>query len=80
MTKRRTKTLEKSSEYTVKFFDGISLEVQDYCHQCPDFEAEVDKERLFAVNGDVRISTTIRCKHSSRCRAIKKYLSKQEGK
>ena len=72
--------MEKSSEYTVKKLGGISLEVQDYCHECPDFEAEVDKERLFTTKGDVMISTIIRCKHSGRCRAIKHYLSEQEGK
>ena len=72
--------MEKSSEYTVKRLSGISLEVQEYCHSCPDFEAEIDKERYFMSNVDVMISTVIRCKHSSRCRAIKKYLSEQEAK
>ena len=72
--------MENSSKYTAGAFGGISLQVKPYCHSCPDFEADVDKEKMWIGNDTCVISTTIYCKHSGRCRAIQKYLSEQEDK
>nr|DAT80524.1 MAG TPA: hypothetical protein [Caudoviricetes sp.] len=50
----------------------IKLNVEKYCHNCPDFTANV----ISHVNsGSEGISYhIITCEHSSRCMQIKKYL------
>lgn len=65
----------------------IKLEVQEYCHNCLDFDADVlSPEKtvttLYTNDGEsfehVDISDTIvRCKFRRRCEAIKRYLKKQ---
>lgn len=51
----------------------IELQVADYCHNCPEFEADVQlpRRRLYpdgelAVIGD----TIVCCKHRTRCYSI----------
>lgn len=52
---------------------AIKLEVQPYCSECCDFEADVTKpERVTATVG--RTDTIIKCKYAKRCEAIKRYL------
>lgn len=57
----------------------IQLYVKDYCHICPDFEADVDKEEhalhvtdplSYAVEDIVRTNTVIRCAHRKKCECI----------
>lgn len=52
----------------------IHLEIEKYCHECPEFDADVSK---LTANGEV-IDTVIQCAHSERCRTIKAYLEKQK--
>ena len=49
----------------------IRLLVDDYCHDCPDFEARVNK-----INDDDGhiCSTNIYCEHEERCEAIYKHI------
>ena len=49
----------------------IKLEVEDYCHDCRDFEADT-YYHCPEIN-----SISIFCEHRNKCRAIKKYLDKQ---
>lgn len=69
----------------------IRLDVQEYCHNCLDFEADVqapekqyiDDLTRFINNMDsnIRISDAIvRCAHRNRCAAIKRYLEKEKEK
>lgn len=60
---------------------AIKLEVQPYCSECCDFEADVTKpERVTAMaygfdeSMAVRTDTIVRCKYAKRCVAIKRYL------
>lgn len=56
----------------------IELKVEEYCHNCPDFEADVVKNRIRDVVVFVDYTdTTITCAHAARCRAVKRYLEKQ---
>lgn len=51
----------------------IELQVADYCHACPEFEADVQLPRLYPDGefDDVVIGDTIiRCKHRTRCYSI----------
>lgn len=55
----------------------IILDVEKYCHECPEFEADVCSSPIY--NNDTHIETrhTIYCKHCNRCRAIKRHLEKE---
>lgn len=60
---------------------AIRLEVQPYCSECCDFEADVIKpektvrydEEHFLVHTH-QTDTIVRCKNAKRCEAIKRYL------
>lgn len=51
----------------------IRLEVKDYCQNCPDFKADVNKT-IFYIGANTRSDTVIRCKNSVRCDVIKEYI------
>lgn len=56
---------------------AIILEVKDYCHECLDFTADVEKpHREDGFYGDEWSDTVIHCKNRNRCEAIKRYLEK----
>lgn len=61
----------------------ITLKVADYCHDCPGFEAEVDKDyrtlHSFDLTGrEITFrETTVTCKYRGRCEAIHNYIQKQ---
>ena len=54
----------------------IRLNVKPYCHNCLEFEADVEKpEIMYAHNEELAVTDTIiSCKHRNRCEAIKKHL------
>ena len=51
----------------------IKLDVQEYCHKCPDFEAEVTggASSFYDTNGEVveiiMADTVIRCTRAEKC-------------
>lgn len=58
----------------------IKLEVEEYCHSCPDFTADViPPERVYAVDPDPisYTDTRVRCEYRKRCEAIKRYLDQR---
>lgn len=63
----------------------IFLKVEDYCHNCPDFEADVktscaehwDMERHSYIR---LVNTLITCEHCDRCACQMKYLEDQKRK
>lgn len=55
----------------------IKLEVQDYCQNCDCFEADVECERLYALNKPVVVETTIKCGHRHVCENVKKHFEKE---
>lgn len=57
---------------------AIKIEVEDYCHECPEFEADVDTTTLYAGGGAVTVSHAIRCEKRERCSAIERYLRIRE--
>ena len=50
----------------------ITLNIEDYCQNCPEFEAEM--ERLYAGN-DI-CQTNLFCAHREKCRRIQEYVSR----
>ncbi|MGL6197807.1 MAG: hypothetical protein ACRC3H_02625 [Lachnospiraceae bacterium] len=62
----------------------ITLHIDSYCHNCLEFEAEVNKTEYFAEFKSYLYETNITCAHAGRCRKIKEYLGEvvrdeQEG-
>lgn len=61
---------------------SIELNVEDYCQNCGDFDAEVHKypidRRIDDTSRDYR--TVIVCTRKNRCAAIKRYLENLEAK
>ena len=59
----------------------ITLKVEEYCHNCPEFEPDVDKNEVEYFESDptsfmrqekrtVMCDTTVTCQHRNRCAAI----------
>lgn len=56
----------------------ITLNVKNYCHNCPEFEPYADKNTLYS--GDEKMHMTeIRCIHSERCKIIAEFLELEKG-
>ena len=54
----------------------IELKVDEYCHNCPEFEAQVDKVyRTYKAEPEVH--TTVTCEHRSKCECIRKCVESQ---
>ena len=51
----------------------IYLRIKDYCQNCPNFDADVNK--IFTNSGGI-VSTEIRCSHVEECDQIRHYLEK----
>ena len=52
----------------------INLVVEPYCHDCTDFEPEVEKSSGECNNKVLYTNTYITCEHRNKCMAIKSYL------
>ena len=61
----------------------IILNVADYCQDCPEFEAHVEKDILeyeeFTSDKThlVGVNTNISCEHRDRCEEIRKFIEKR---
>lgn len=61
----------------------IRLDVQDYCQECPMFEAVTDHldVRLDSMGGEHGpINSVVRCEREEACREIHKMFEKQNDK
>lgn len=54
----------------------IQLELEDYCQECPDFEAEIRKIKYESSFGYEVCDTTVCCENAVRCAVIKKYIKR----
>ena len=61
---------------------AIKIEVQPYCMECLDFEADVTKpNKVYTIDGEVVLGDTIvRCEYARRCENIMKYFERLEKK
>lgn len=66
----------------------ITLIVEPYCQNCPDFEPKVDKNITECYTDNLATmerhrysfaNTEIRCVHRDRCKAVKEYLALESG-
>lgn len=61
----------------------IRVEVREYCHNCFDFEPNVQSPEKFFINSEQvagQTDTIIRCKNRNCCENLKRYLDKELGR
>ena len=58
----------------------IKLEVEEYCDDCPEFDAHVEKEVLFAGYSKKYCNTNITCEHKDKCKRLKDMIEKEAKK
>lgn len=60
----------------------ISLHIKSYCHNCPEFEPDVQKEihYLEGTNIERYVKTDIYCEHRIRCKKMVDYLKEALSK
>ena len=63
----------------------IRLDVEKYCHNCPDFEPEVEKTECSMFDIDfledrVHVEIVVMCKYRNRCASQMRYLKQQNRK
>lgn len=59
----------------------IRLEVQEYCHDCSDFEPDVENpEKCYYLGSKefIMTDTVVRCRYRKRCENLKRYLARIE--
>ena len=57
----------------------IKLKVAEYCHDCPEFKADVNVDDFGYVTSSgyiLNTSTIVKCEHAKRCQAIFEYFKK----
>lgn len=59
----------------------ITLDVADYCHDCPGFETDLRKDNALTHNSRGTIikkcETVVTCEYRGRCESIYNYIKKQ---
>lgn len=59
----------------------IKLDLPDFCQNCPEFEPDVDTNKLanddFFANRKTLVDTTITCTHVDRCLSMMDYIVDQ---
>ena len=60
----------------------IYVDVEKYCHDCPEFEPRIDKDDLTIMGFELpnmvcKVDTKISCEHRHRCEEIKKFIEKE---
>ena len=54
--------------------------VEEYCDDCPEFDAHVEKEVLFAGYSKKYCNTNITCEHKDKCKRLKDMIEKEAKK
>ena len=63
----------------------IMLNIDNYCNNCNEFDADVEKDIVVLHNDDKNLNqvckcnTTITCKHRFRCQSISGYLDSRKN-
>ena len=55
---------------------AITLKVDDYCQECPEFEPDVHRQVIYGMD-ERMFDTTIRCEHRGKCDRLIEYLEKK---
>lgn len=58
----------------------IKLEIEEYCDNCPEFDAHVEKDVIFAGYSKKYFKTHITCEHKDKCQCLKDMIEKEAKK
>lgn len=58
----------------------IELEVEEYCDDCPEFDAHIEKAVLFDGYSKEYCNTNITCEHKDKCKRLKDMIEKEAKK
>lgn len=59
----------------------IQLDIEPYCHNCPDFVPDVRSgNEIQTFDGNYHSDTMVFCKHERRCAAVERYIRKEYEK
>lgn len=58
----------------------IRLDIEEYCEDCPYFEAECDTIDRYADQGRIATNTVVRCRNKDKCLRIEEHIRKRIGK
>ena len=60
----------------------ITLKIDNYCENCPEFEAKVEKDQVdifsLTLNKTLVCDTVISCVHRGRCKAVTDFLRSRD--
>ena len=58
----------------------VELKVEDYCHKCPKFSAEMAHQYMYASGGSIEQThyVTITCEHEDLCSFLRREIEKDE--
>ena len=58
----------------------VELKVEDYCHKCPKFSAEMAHQYMYASGGSIEQThyVTITCEHEDLCSFLRRGIEKNE--
>ena len=56
----------------------IKLIVDDYCQNCPEFEATMETQSYKDFYGELVVYHNVKCRYDERCKHIKDYLDNQK--
>lgn len=58
----------------------VELKVEDYCHKCPKFSAEMAHQYMSAPGGSIEQNhyVTITCEHADLCSFLRREIEKNE--
>lgn len=55
----------------------ISVPLEDYCKECPYFDAETIKNTLYTDNKETLISMEVRCRNKKLCMRLAKQIEEK---
>lgn len=56
---------------------SINLQVELYCQNCPNFNAEVEQTSLNGFGGTILNDTVIKCKNAAQCQSMFEFIRNQ---
>ena len=56
----------------------IRLNVDEWCQNCPEFDAETFMACLYSDNNVMHTDAVVKCKHQKRCQSITQFLASRE--
>ncbi|RHV56783.1 hypothetical protein DXB19_13110 [Lachnospiraceae bacterium OM02-26] len=57
----------------------ITLEIKDYCQECPEFDPEIRVIEKRYIGEKSKFDTTVQCRCAEKCERLYEFLKKEGG-